>query len=75
MLDNFTRSELDAACKTLREKYGEKATAEGGVNTKRKFLVEVSGGVTPDNIEELAHPGMCAIHPAIDMGLIAKLTT
>lgn len=59
MLDNFTRSELDTACKTLKEKYGEKAGAagEGGVIGKRKFLIEVSGGVTPDNFEELAHPG------------------
>ena len=58
MLDNFTRGELDTCCKTLKERYGEKATAgEGGMGSKRKFLIEVSGGVTPDNFEELAHPG------------------
>lgn len=57
MLDNFTRSELDTACKTLKGKYGEKASAGEGVIGKRKFLIEVSGGVTPDNFEELAHPG------------------
>lgn len=56
MLDNFTRSELDTTCKTLKERYGESAINAGG-NGKRKFLIEVSGGVTPDNFEELAHPG------------------
>lgn len=57
MLDNFTRSELDTCCRTLKEKYGEKASAGQGVIGKRKFLIEVSGGVTPENFEELAHPG------------------
>lgn len=57
MLDNFTRSELDTCCQTLKEKYGEQASAGDGVIGKRKFLIEVSGGVTPENFEELAHPG------------------
>jgi nicotinate-nucleotide pyrophosphorylase len=60
MLDNFTRDDLDKCCKTLKEKYGEKTKAgDGG----RKWLIEVSGGVTPENFEELAHPGECARRP------------
>ena len=58
MLDNFTRSELDTCCQTLKEKYGEQASAGDGIIRKRKFLIEVSGGVTPENFEELAHPGV-----------------
>lgn len=54
MLDNFTHEELNTCCQTLKAKYGEKSESEG---SGRKWLIEVSGGVTPENFESLAHPG------------------
>ena len=53
MLDNFTRDELHACCKTLKEKYG----ASGVNHAQKRWLIEVSGGVTPENFEEHVHPG------------------
>lgn len=69
MLDNFTRDELEACCASLKAKYGESKAG------KRRWLVEVSGGVTPENFEEHVHQGerfrLCCVllrekmHPAL----------
>lgn len=53
MLDNFTKDELHACCQTLKQKYGE----SGVKSVQKKWLIEVSGGVTPENFEEHVHPG------------------
>lgn len=53
MLDNFTQDELHACCQTLKQKYGE----SGVGNAKKKWLIEVSGGVTPENFDQHVHPG------------------
>ena len=55
MLDNFTKEDLHACCKTLKEKYGASTTN----NAQKRWLIEVSGGVTPENFEEHVHPGAC----------------
>ena len=53
MLDNFTKEQLHACCKTLKQKY----STQGQDQKTRKWLIEVSGGVTPENFEEHVHPG------------------
>ena len=46
MLDNFTSEEVKTTARNLKEKYG----GEG----KAPFLIEVSGGLTEENIKEYA---------------------
>lgn len=53
MLDNFTPEQLHECCKSLKQRYGE---AEQNL-AKRKWLIEVSGGITPENFESHVHPG------------------
>jgi nicotinate-nucleotide pyrophosphorylase (carboxylating) len=48
MLDNFTPQALSTAASNLRSRFGES-----------KFLIEVSGGVTEENIKEHIYPGAC----------------
>ena len=72
MLDNFSRAELETACKTLKEKYGE----SGVDKTKRRWLIEVSGGVTPENFETHVHPGwlrVCETRLRVPEGRKAEL--
>ena len=53
MLDNFGGEEVTVAVKNLRAKFG--GGSEGGV---KPFLVEVSGGLTAENLKEYAGAGV-----------------
>ena len=53
MLDNFTSDQIQECCSSLKQKYGQDNVG----NSRRKWLIEVSGGVTPENFEEHVHPG------------------
>jgi hypothetical protein len=46
MLDNFEPKALSVAASSLKRRFGES-----------KFLIEVSGGVTEDNIKDNIHEG------------------
>ena len=46
MLDNFKAEDIEASCKRLREKCGEQG--------KKSFLIEVSGGLTMENVRYYA---------------------
>lgn len=48
MLDNFTPAELKVAAKALREDWVQSA----GTGAGKRCLVEVSGGLTEENMEE-----------------------
>ncbi|CAD6582051.1 MAG: hypothetical protein CYPHOPRED_001821 [Cyphobasidiales sp. Tagirdzhanova-0007] len=52
MLDNFTSDQIQECCSSLKQKYGQDNVG----NSRRKWLIEVSGGVTPENFEEHVHP-------------------
>ena len=46
MLDNFTGEGVKASSRSLKEKF----------RGKREFLIEVSGGLTPENVGQYASP-------------------
>lgn len=71
MLDNFTRDELRACCKTLKEKYGASVVN----NAQKRWLIEVSGGVTPENFEEHVHPGKLNWRASTDIPLTLNQQT
>lgn len=55
MLDNFTPEQLGVCCANLKKRYN----TQGGSDSlaKKKWLIEVSGGLTPENFESHVHPG------------------
>lgn len=53
MLDNFTPEALNAAAAALKADY----VATGAGAASKRALVEVSGGLTYDNMEESLCPG------------------
>lgn len=65
MLDNFTPEALASAANSLR---GDWLQSGGGVG--RRCLVEVSGGLTEENMEESLCPGTFCI--ILSLKIIAK---
>ncbi len=47
MLDNFTPEEMKVAARNLKRKWNAEENGKG----RREFLIEVSGGLTEENVE------------------------
>ena len=59
MLDNFAPTEVGRAVRKLRERFDGSFEDEYGTRLERKeFLVEVSGGITVDNVKVLGNAGV-----------------
>lgn len=60
MLDNFTPTELNAAAAQLKQDWvqsgGEESEEKAGA---KRCLIEVSGGLTEENMSESLCPGEC----------------
>lgn len=60
MLDNFTPAELNAAAAQLKQDWvqsgGEESEKKAGA---KRCLIEVSGGLTEENMAESLCPGEC----------------
>ena len=59
MLDNFEATEVGRAVRNLRDRFNGSFKDECSTTVERKaFLVEVSGGVTVENVKMLADKGV-----------------
>lgn len=76
MLDNFTPTELNAAAAELRQDWvqsgGEESERKAGA---KRCLIEVSGGLTEENLKESLCPGALLVCVFVREGLLMPLVS